>query len=166
MAIILRGYAVMGNELIRTWLERDIAHSCVERIAFPDATVSFDYMLQRMTWVIENLEVNREAMAEGINRSHGCWASEEVKLLLERKGIEPEEVYALVQSCAFAAFDTGREFRDVLLEVEMGGKRVSDLVSLQEIDACFDFVGVLGHLQSVYARFNLDTSIAFSSNVN
>ncbi|HAZ17097.1 MAG: Adenylosuccinate lyase [Parcubacteria group bacterium GW2011_GWA2_43_13] len=165
MAKILRGYAVMGNELVSTWLERDIAHSCVERIAFPDATCLFDYMLQRMTWIVENLEVNRKAMAEGINRSRGCWASEEVKLLLERRGIEPDTVYRMVQSAAFMVVGTGREFRDVLLEAYIGDKRVSKLVSREELNTCFNFVASMCHLQSMYARFNLDPSLALSSNV-
>lgn len=172
MAIVLRGYAVMGQELIRTWLERDIAHSCVERIAFPDATALLDYMFQRMAWVISELEVNREAMAANIGRSRGCWASEEVKLLLERKGYEPEDVYRHVQACAFAAFDgNGRSFHDVLLATplpEREGKTaaLADVVSQQELEDCFNFVSRLHDLTQAYARFELDTSQALAPNVD
>lgn len=172
MAIALRGYAVMGQELIRTWLERDIAHSCVERIAFPDATALLDYMFQRMTWIISELEVNRERMATNIGRSRGCWASEEVKLLLERKGYEPEDVYRHVQECAFAAFDGDvRSFRDVLIETPLPEREgqtaaLAEVVSQEELEDCFNFVERLNKLGEVYARFQLDASLALPPNVD
>ena len=164
MAIMLRGYAVMGQELIRTWLERDISHSSTERVAFADATCILDYMLQKMSWIFEGLEVNRERKAQGISRSRGCWASEDAKLLLERKGLDPEYAYRLVQGCAFAAFEDKKDFEDVLQD-QVGRER-SIIISSAELDSCFDFANRLRNsLPTAYKRFNLDESLALPSNL-
>jgi adenylosuccinate lyase len=168
MAIMLRGYAAMGQELIRTWLERDIAHSCVERIAFADATIILDYMLQKMNWIVENLIVHRSEMAQGIQRSLGCWASEHVKLLLCRKGIDPEDVYLFIQGCAFNAFDEHRLFRDVLWEsvVPSIGKTLSEVIEAAELDSCFDFKQQLSSLPATaIKRMGLDPTQAMSPNI-
>jgi len=168
MAIMLRGYAAMGQELIRTWLERDIAHSCVERIAFADATIVLDYMLQKMYWIVENLIVYRPKMAHGIQRSLGCWTSEHVKLLLCRKGIDPEDVYLFIQSCAFKAFEEQRLFRDVLWEsvVPSVGKTLSEVIEAAELDSCFDFKQQLSSLSATaIKRMGLDPTLALPPNI-
>jgi adenylosuccinate lyase len=167
MAILLRGYAAMGQEIIRTWLERDIAHSCVERIAFADATIVLDYMLQKMTWVMENLVVNRERMAQNIGRSYGCWASEQVKLLLCAKGIDPEAVYSYVQSCAFAAFKSRQQFHVVLEKTPLpSGDPLWFAVSEAELLGCFDFKKQLEELHYIVeGRMELDLRIALAANM-
>lgn len=167
VGIVLRGYAAMGQELIRTWLERDIAHSCVERIAFPDATILFDYALQRMTWIMSGLKIFEDQMAQGINRSRGCWTAEEAKLLLAGKGLDTETVYTFLQSCAFQSFEEKRSFRDVLLESEFPGKgRFRDLVTDAELDGCFDFSSKLRErLPQAYMRMGLDPALALPSNL-
>lgn len=166
-AIMLRGYAVMGQELIRTWLERDIAHSSVERVAFADATAVLDYMLQKMTWIVDKLVINRKEMAQGIRRSLGCWASEHVKLLLCRKGVDPDTVYLFVQSCASQAFDQRRDFRDVLWEsvVPSVNKPFSEIIEPSELDSCFDFKQQLSALpDTAVKRMNLDLTLALPPN--
>lgn len=167
MAIMLRGYAAMGQELIRTWLERDIAHSCVERIAFPDATIILDYMLQKMTRIISGMIINRKQMVRNINRSRGCWASEKVKLLLCNKGFDTEKVYSFVQACAFKAFEQRRPFRAVLLKTSFPGKRktLGELISRQEINACFDFkTSLKRNLPQAYKRMGLNPDKALPPN--
>lgn len=164
MAIALRGYAVMGQELIRTWLERDIAHSCVERIAFPDATILLDYMLQKMTGIITGLEVDRQKMADGIKRSRGCWASEEVKLLLCEQGLDTEQVYEYVQSCAFSAFDNNQQFLGVLLATPFDNTPLKQRVTVKALRDCFDFKRSLQNLQTAYARMSLNPDKALPPN--
>lgn len=168
MAIALRGYAVMGQELIRTWLERDIAHSCVERVAFPDATILLDYMLQKMAGIVAGLEVNRKQMADGINRSRGCWASEEVKLLLCAEGLDPETVYQFVQQAAFRTFDQefDFDFQSVLVHEIFPGKDalLSELVNPEKFKACFDFKSALQNLGQAYERMGLDLTRALPPN--
>lgn len=167
-AIALRGYAVMGQELIRTWDERDICHSSVERICLPDATILLDYMLDKMTWVVEHLEINVGRMAENIGRTHGCWASENVKSMLGRLGYESNAVYKFVQACAFQAMDSRTSFRQVLGQTvfEPAGKPLGELVTADEIDACFSFADKLATAQRVLAeRFKLDIHEALPSNL-
>ncbi len=167
-AIALRGYAAMGQELIRTWDERDICHSSVERICLPDATILLDYMLDKMTWVVENLEVNAARMAQNIDRTNGCWASENVKSLLGRYGYENDDVYRFVQKCAFQAMDTRTPFRDVLWTsvFEPANKPLSEIISADELDSCFEYAEKLATAQHILVRrFNLDTSEALPSNL-
>ncbi|MFH1207507.1 MAG: lyase family protein [Patescibacteria group bacterium] len=169
MAIALRGYAVMGQELIRTWDERDICHSSVERICLPDATILLDYMLDKMTWVVENLEVNTKRMAENIGRTLGCWASENVKSMIGKLGFANDDVYKFVQGCAFVAMDTKTPFRDVLWAAvfEPSGKPLSEMVSAGQLDECFDFASKLENAQRILIkRFGLDVSEALPSNIS
>lgn len=167
MAIALRGYAAMGQEIIRTWLERDIAHSCVERIAFPDATIVLDYMFIKMTGIISRMQVNRGQMARNIDRPRGCWASENVKKLLCNMGFDTQEVYKLVQRCAFEAMDQKRSFRSVLLVAKFprGRKTIGQLVSRKALNNCFDFKTPLKkNLPQAYERMGLDMEKALSPN--
>lgn len=167
-AIALRGYASMGQELIRTWLERDIAHSSVERIALADATTLLDYMLDKMAWIIEGLVVHRDRMWSNIGITHGCWASEEAKALLEGKGYAPNDIYAFLQECAFAATNEGRQFRDVLTTTTFKPIEglISSIVTEAELDDCFAFVrNIERGLPKAYERMGIDVSKALPSNV-
>ena len=167
MPIALRGYAVMGQELIRTWLERDIAHSSVERIAFPDATILLDYMLQMMIKVFKGIVVERDVMVRGINRTRGCWASQKVKSMLCDKGFDTDDVYYFVQQCAFRALKERRSFRAVLLSSKLPRRRktLGELIGRRELDACFDFKTPLRqNLPQGYERNGLDPSLALQPN--
>ena len=168
MPIALRGYAVMGQELARTWLERDISHSCVERIVFPDATDILDYMLDKMTKVISGMIINREVMALGINRTRGCWASEAVKTLLGKHSLDMEDVYYFIQTCAFDAMNQQQPFRDQLIETDFPGrgKIFGDLIPIAELDACFDFRTPLEkNLPQGYERMKLNPDLALPANL-
>jgi len=168
LPIVLRGFATMGQELIRTWLERDIAHSSVERIAFPDATCILDYMLQKMTWVINGLEVNRKRMVENINASGGVWASEEIKTALCAKNINPDEVYKIIQKAAFKAVDKNRDFGTVLSETIVPSRQclITDLLKDNELVSIFDFKGkLLYSLSKAYKRMEVNTRKCTHANV-
>jgi len=164
----LAGYATMGLGIIRTWLERDIAHSSVERIAFPDATITLDYVLHLMTRIIKDIVINRDVMARGINRTRGCWASGRVKEMLEDKGFDPEDVYVFVQQCAFTTMkDRRRTFRSVLLASKLPHKKrtLGQMISVRELDACFDFrTPLTERLPEVYERNGLDLELALPPN--
>lgn len=167
MSSVLRGYALTMQENIKTWLERDIAHSSVERIVLPDATSLIDYMLLKMTWIMDNLVVHRDNMAKNIEEEGGTWASEEVKTLLCKKGFDTEKVYHFVQKCAFLAMEKGRSFCAVLLSSEFSdtGQILNDLIDPTEIEACFDFKIVLKkHMPVVYKRNGLNASLAMKAN--
>lgn len=100
LARILRGNALAGFENIALWHERDITHSSVERVIFPDSTILLDYMLGLMQNVIENLVVNKDRMLKNLESSRGMVFSQGLLLKLVEKGLTREEAYRLVQHAA------------------------------------------------------------------
>ena len=106
LARLLRGYAGAALEDQPLWHERDISHSSAERVLLPDATILLDYMLVRMTGLVEGLVVRPERMRENIERGLGLHASSRVLVaLVEDGGLSREEAYAIVQRCALRAAD-------------------------------------------------------------
>lgn len=101
-ARLLRAYASASMEDVALWHERDISHSSVERVVFPDAFILCDYALDRMAMVIENLEVDGERMAANINLSQGQLFSSRVLLALIDQGLAREDAYEKVQSICHA----------------------------------------------------------------
>ncbi len=100
LARLLRGYAGAALEDQPLWHERDISHSSAERVILPDATILLDYMLVRMTGLVEGLVVRPERMRENIERGLGLHASSRVLVaLVEEGGLSREEAYAIVQRC-------------------------------------------------------------------
>ncbi len=106
LARLLRGYARTALEDQPLWHERDISHSSAERVILPDATILLDYMLVRMTGLVEGLVVRPERMRENIERGLGLHATSRVLVaLVEDGGLAREEAYAIVQRCALRAAD-------------------------------------------------------------
>jgi adenylosuccinate lyase len=96
-ARLLRGYASAAQENVALWHERDISHSSVERVIFPDAFCLVDYMVDRMTRLISGLEVNALRMQQNLDLSQGHLFSSHVLLALVQTGMSREEAYAHVQ---------------------------------------------------------------------
>ncbi len=117
LARVLRGNAVAALENVALWHERDISHSSVERIIFPDSCTLLDYMLVTLTKLVEGLLVYPENMKRNLALSLGLWNSQTVLLALIRKGLSREEAYDLVQRNAmksWAAKHAGRDDADFL----------------------------------------------------
>jgi len=151
LARLLRGYAQTALENQPLWHERDISHSSAERVVLPDATTLLDYMLVRMTGLIEGLAVRSERMRENIERGLGLHASSRVlTMLIEGAGLPREEAYAIVQRASLRAADERRPLRD-LLAVE---PVVARKLSLEQLDACFDDAAFLRHVPEVIARLD------------
>ena len=151
LARLLRGYAQTALENQPLWHERDISHSSAERVVLPDATTLLDYMLVRMTGLIEGLAVRSERMRENIERGLGLHASSRVlTLLVEEAALPREEAYAIVQRASLRAADERRPLRD-LLAVE---PVVARKLSLEQLDACFDDGAFLRHVPEVIARLD------------
>jgi adenylosuccinate lyase len=157
LARLLRGYAGTALEDQPLWHERDISHSSAERVILPDATILLDYMLVRMTGLVDGLVVRSERMRENIERGLGLHASSRVLgLLVERGGMSREAAYAVVQRAALRAADERAPLRD-LLAVDAD---VAQRVSLAQLDACFDDRAFLRHVPAVIARLDsLEASI-------
>jgi adenylosuccinate lyase len=151
MARLLRGYAHTALEDQPLWHERDISHSSAERVILPDATILVDYMLVKMTGLMDGLIVRSERMRENIDRGLGLHASSRVLVaLVEKAGIGRDEAYAIVQRAALRAADERSALRD-LLALDPG---VAQKLSLADLDACFDEATFLRHVGEVIARLD------------
>lgn len=149
MARLLRSYAGAGLENQSLWHERDISHSSVERVVLPDATIVLDYMLERMTKLVEGLVVRPERMRENIERGLGLHASSRVlALLVERGEMGRDDAYAIVQDAALRAAEGRTALRDHLV----ADAAVTSRVSSAQLDACFDDSAYLRHVPAVIAR--------------
>ncbi len=151
LARLLRGYAHTALEDQPLWHERDISHSSAERVILPDATILLDYMLVRMTGLIEGLIVRSERMRENIARGLGLHASSRVLIaLVDDGGMNREDAYAIVQRASLRAADEGAPLRD-LLAVDPA---VAQRLSLARLDACFDEATFLRHVPEVMTRLD------------
>jgi len=112
---LLRGYSVAALENVPLWHERDITHSSVERVILPDASITLDYMLQTMTWVVEGLVVHKDRMLHNVRTTRGVVFSGQVLLRLMERGLSRTKAYELVQRVALEAWKNGQEFRTLLL---------------------------------------------------
>jgi adenylosuccinate lyase len=151
LARLLRGYAQAAFEDQPLWHERDISHSSAERVILPDATILLDYMLVRMTGLIEGLVVRSERMRENIARGLGLHASSRVLVaLVEKGGIARDEAYAIVQRAALRAADERAPLRELLAVDPVVAKRLP----LAELDACFDEATFLRNVHAVIDRLD------------
>ena len=152
MARIVRGHAVAAVENVALWHERDISHSSVERVIFPDACILTHFMLVETTQLIKRLLVYPENMTRNMNRYGGVIFSQRVLLALVNKGLTREDAYAIVQSCAHEAWNQeGGDFRHLISQDE----RVTAQLSAEEIADCFDPQHHLQHLDEIYQRLNI-----------
>jgi adenylosuccinate lyase len=110
---LLRAYAQAGMENVVLWHERDMSHSSVERVAFPDAFQIADYALVRMTGVIAGLGIQKARIKENLDRAGSSVFSGHVLLALVRAGANREEAYYWVQECALEAFEKKKDFVDL-----------------------------------------------------
>jgi len=121
LARVLRGNAVAALENVALWHERDISHSSVERVIFPDSCTLLDYMLVTLAKLTEGLIVYPENMKRNLGLSLGMWNSQTVLLALIRKGLTREESYDLVQRNAMLTWQAkhaGRENVDFLAQLK------------------------------------------------
>jgi adenylosuccinate lyase len=112
LARVLRGNALAALENVALWHERDISHSSVERIIFPDSCTLLDYMFGLLTRLIDGLNVYPENMKKNLGLSLGMWNSQTVLLALIRKGLTREEAYERVQSAAMKTWEVKHAGRD------------------------------------------------------
>ena len=112
LARVLRGNALAALENVALWHERDISHSSVERIIFPDSCALLDYMLGLMIRLIDGLNVYPENMKKNLGLSLGMWNSQTVLLALIKKGLTREQAYDLVLRNAMKTWETKHAGRD------------------------------------------------------
>lgn len=149
---VLRGYMMTSYEDIPLWHERDISHSSVERIIFPDATVLLDYMLNRMIGLLENLQVFEDRMLLNIELTQGViFAQRVMNKLIDEKSYSREKAYDLIQPLAMIAWTQHRDFKTILKNEAQIKKILSD----DEIESCFSLDFYLKHVDALYQRVGL-----------
>ena len=151
LARIVRSNSIAAMENIPLWHERDISHSSVERIIFPDSTILVDYMLSRLEGVIKNLVVHKENMKKNTNLFGGIVFSQKILLKLCSKGISREDAYKLTQRNALDAFNNNGSFIHNLLDDE----EVKKCLSAEEINDCFKIDDYLKNIEYIYKRFDV-----------
>ncbi len=148
LARMVRAYALPAMENVALWHERDISHSSVERMIGPDATVTLDFALARLTGIIDKLLVYPKAMQANLDRLGGLHNSQRVLLALTQAGVSREDAYKLVQRNAMKTWTEGRDF---LTELK-GDKEVTAKLKPKELEAMFDLGYHLKHVDTVFAR--------------
>ena len=151
LARMIRGYATAALENQSLWHERDITHSSVERVIFPDATILLDFMLVEMTTIIDNLEVKAENMKKNLELMRGMVFSQGLLLELVKKGLTREEGYRIVQECAAKVWDQNKDLKSVVLN----GSEVAKHLSKEEIEKVFDYSYHTKNVDAIFKRLGL-----------
>ncbi len=153
LARLVRMAVVPAMENVALWHERDISHSSVERMIGPDATITLDFALTRLTGVIDKLLVYPENMLSNLNKFRGLIHSQRVLLALTQKGVNRENAYRLVQRNAMKVWEEGKDF---LTELKSDAE-VKAALSDAEIEAKFDLGYHTKHVDTIFARVFGDT---------
>jgi adenylosuccinate lyase len=148
LARLVRAYALPAMENVALWHERDISHSSVERMIGPDATVTLDFALDRLTGIIDKLLVYPETMKRNLETLGGLPHSERVLLALVNKGLAREAAYKLVQRNAMKAWHGEGDFIRLL----KGDAEVRQKLSESEIDSIFDLGHHLRYVDTIFDR--------------
>jgi len=148
LARMVRSYAMPAMENVALWHERDISHSSVERMIGPDATVTLDFALARLTSVIDKLLVYPENMMKNMNKFRGLVHSQRVLLALTQAGVSREDAYRLVQRNAMKVWEEGKDFLEELL----GDQEVRAALSEEDIREKFDLGYHTKHVDTIFKR--------------
>ncbi len=148
LARMVRSHALPALENVALWHERDISHSSVERFIGPDATITLDFALARLTGVIENLVVYPEAMSMNMDRLGGLIHSQRVLLALTQAGASREDAYRIVQHHAMRVWKGEGNF----LEFLKTDSEVTDLIPESDLEALFDLTYHFKHVDTIFDR--------------
>lgn len=152
IARVIRGYITTAYENVALWHERDISHSSAERIMLPDVTIALDYELNRFTNIVERLTVFEDNMLANIDKTFGLIYSQRVLLALINKGLAREAAYDKVQPKAMTSWETKTPFRTLIEE----DTSITDLLSAEELDECFNPKHHLNQVDTIFSRAGLE----------
>jgi len=150
IARIIRANILPILENISLWHERDISHSSVERVIFPDTLILLDFSLSRMSDVIKNLIINEEKMLANLNSSKGLYNSQRVLLKLIDKGLTREDAYRKVQKIAMDSWNQKKNFKDLLKK----NKSIKSFLSHKEIDKIFELEYHFKNINHIFKKIN------------
>jgi adenylosuccinate lyase len=150
LARMVRGYVTPALENVALWHERDISHSSVERYIGPDATITLDFALARLSGVMDKLVVYPERMQKNLDRMGGLVHSQRVLLALTQAGVSREDAYRLVQRNAMKVWESDGALS--LLELLKADPEVSARLSDADLEERFDLGYHLAHVDTIFAR--------------
>ena len=148
IARIIRANIIPILENISLWHERDISHSSVERVIFPDTLILLDFSLNRMSNVVKNLIVNKKRMLDNLHNSKGLYNSQRVLLKLIEKGLTREDAYKKVQKIAMDSWNKNKNFKDLLKK----NKSIKGFLSSKEIDKIFELEYHFKNINRIYKQ--------------
>jgi len=148
LARVVRGNAQAAFENVALWHERDISHSSVERVIFPDSTILIDYLLAKTTDLIDRLLVYPERMKKNLESTGGLIFSGQLLLDLAEAGMMREEAYKLVQQHAMRAWKEELVFRDEVAQ----DPAITALLKPERLTRTFDYTRQLGNVDAIFRR--------------
>ncbi len=149
-ARMIRSYALPALENVALWHERDISHSSVERFIGPDATITLDFALARLTGVVDKLLVYPERMQANLDRMGGLVHSQRVLLALTQAGITRDNAYRLVQRNAMKVWESDGKLS--LLDLLKQDDEVTAALSNEELEEKFDLSYHFKHVDTIFER--------------
>jgi adenylosuccinate lyase len=150
LARMVRAYALPAMENVALWHERDISHSSVERYIGPDATITLDFALHRLTGVVDKLVIYPQRMRTNLDRMGGLVHSQRVLLALTQAGMSREDSYALVQRNAMQVWESDGTVQ--LLDLLKADADVTARLSPDQLDRLFDLDYHFKHVDTIFAR--------------
>src|SRR5918993_996613 len=150
LARVVRGAVIPAMENVALWHERDISHSSVERFIGPDATITLDFALARLTSVVEKLLVYPERMEKNLNRMGGLIHSQRVLLALTQAGLSREDSYALVQRNAMKVWESDGQLS--LLDLLKNDPEVSAHLGAEQLESLFNLDYHLREVDTIFER--------------
>src|SRR4051794_11967655 len=148
MARVVRANSIVGLENVALWHERDISHSSAERVVLPDSSIAIDYMLAKISSLIDGLVVYPDRMLENLNATRGSIFSGQLLLALTQKGVEREAAYEWIQRNAMKVWDEGVDFQPLI----KADADITKQLSPVEIERVFDLKTYLRNVDAIYAR--------------
>ena len=151
MARVFRGNAVAAMENIPLWHERDISHSSVERIIFPDSTILMDYIIHKFNDIVKDLVVNKENIEKNLNLTNGLIFSQTVLLRLIDKKMKREQAYKIVQDVAMKCWKQKISFEKLLRD----DKEIKKYLDEKDFKEIFDFSKSKKNVDFIFKRVGL-----------
>jgi adenylosuccinate lyase len=150
LARLVRGYVTPALENVALWHERDISHSSVERMIGPDATVTLDFALHRLTGVVDKLLIYPERMLKNLNKMGGLIHSQRILLALTQAGASREDSYRLVQRNAMKVWESDGALQ--LFDLLAADPEVTALLPVAQLEPLFDLGYHLKHVDTIFDR--------------
>jgi adenylosuccinate lyase len=148
LARLVRAAVTPAMENVALWHERDISHSSVERMIAPDATITLDFALSRLTGLIDKLVVYPEQMARNLNATGGLHNSQRLLLALTQAGMSREDAYSVVQRCAMAAWRENLSFLDQI----KADRDITSYLDTTTLESLFDLGYHTKHVDTIFNR--------------